>query len=211
MESAPPRAAIPVLSELPLEITASKFRLRPLALTDVDDLWPHVSNPELPKHMSWRPHGERAETETFVQSQIDALASGKTLNWAIEIAGKASGLVTLASITWQFSTDWRVDRAELGYWLGPPHWGNGIMSEAALHATKFGFETLGLHKITVGHMDGNEPSKRIIEGLGFRYIGLKLEDAWKNGAWQHHHRYELTAGEWGDSARTLRFNKPRRL
>ena len=210
MESAPPRATIPVLSELPLLITGSKFRLRPLAASDVDDLWPLVSDPKLPVHMSWKAHADRAETAMFIQNQVEALAAGKTINWAIEIDGKAGGLVTLAGITWQFSTDWRVDRAELGYWLGPAHWGQRLMSEAALHATKFGFETLGLHKITVGHMDGNQASKRIIEGLGFRYLGLRLEDAWKDGAWQHHHRYELTAGEWGDSARTLRFSKPRR-
>lgn len=210
MESAPPRADIPVLASLPLVIEGSKFRLRPVALADVDDLWPFVSDPELPKHMSWRAHRDRAETSAFVQAQVDALAAGKLINWAIEVAGKAAGLVTLSGITWQFSTDWRVDRAELGYWLGPPHWGQRITSEAALLVTKFGFETLGLHKITIGHMDGNEPSKRIIEGLFFRHIGVQLEDAWKRGAWQHHHRYELTAGEWSDTARTIRFSKPRR-
>lgn len=210
MESAPPRADIPVLASLPLVIEGSKFRLRPVALADVDDLWPYVSDRELPKHMSWRAHADKSETLAFVQSQIEALAAGRVINWAVEIAGKASGLVTLSGITWQFSTDWRVDRAELGYWLGAPFWGQGITGEAALLATKFGFETLGLHKITIGHMDGNEPSKRIIEGLFFRHIGLQLEDAWKNGAWQHHHRYELTSGEWSDTARTIRFSKPRR-
>ncbi|MEO6774121.1 MAG: GNAT family protein [Kofleriaceae bacterium] len=210
MESAPPRAEIPVLASLPLVIEASKFRLRPVAASDVDALWPWVSDPALPKHMSWRVHRDRAETAAFVQAQVDGLAAGTLISWAIEIEGKAAGLITLSRITWQFSTDWRVDRAELGYWLGPAFWGQGIMTEAALIATKFGFETLGLHKITVGHMDGNEPSKRIIEGLFFRPVGLQLEDAWKDGAWQHHHRYELTVGEWSDTARTIRFSKPRR-
>jgi len=210
MESPPPRTDIPVIAELPLVIQCSKFRLRPLALTDVEDLWPHVSNPEMTPYMSWAPHKDHAETTEFIQRQIEALAAGTTINWAIEIDGKASGLVTFSGIRWQFSTDWRIDRAELGYWLGQPHWGNGVMSEAAATATKFGFETIGLHKITIGCMQGNEPSQRIIEGLGFRYLGLALEDAWKDGAWRHHHRFELNAGEWGDSARTLRFSKPRR-
>ncbi len=210
MESAPPRADIPVLSSLPLVIPCSKFTLRPVTVDDTDALWPHVTNPEISVYMSWAPHESRELTAAFLQSQVDGLAKGTILNWAIEIDGVAAGLVTLASITWKLSTDWRVDRAELGYWIGQPYWGQGIMTEAALNATKFGFETLGLHKVTVGHMDQNDKSKRIIEGLGFRYVGLKLEDAWKNGAWQHHHRYELTVGEWSDSARTMRFSKPRR-
>ncbi len=210
MESAPPRADIPVLASLPLLIACSKFTLRPVTVADTEDLWPHVSNPELSVYMSWAPHASREVTSAFLQSQVDGLAKGTIVNWAIEMEGKACGLVTLARITWSFSTSWRVDRAELGYWIGQPYWGQGIMTEAALTATSFGFDTLGLHKVTVGHMDQNEPSKRIIEGLGFRYVGLQLEDAWKNNAWQHHHRYELTSGEWGDSARTMRFSKPRR-
>jgi RimJ/RimL family protein N-acetyltransferase len=209
MESAPPRAEIPILSQLPLAIDCSKFRLRPIAASDVEDLWPYVSDPAMTKFVSWKPHADRSETAAFIETQVIALANGKTINWAIEIAGKAAGLMTLGGITWRFSTDWRVDRAELGYWLGAAHWGNGITAEAALTATKFGFETVGLHKIKIGHMEGNEASKRIIEGLGFRYVGLQLEDAYKDGRWQHHHRYELTVGEWGDSARTLRFSKPR--
>lgn len=209
MESAPPRAEIPVLAELPLVISCSKFTLRPVTVADADDLWPHVSNPELSQFMSWGPHASREVTSGFLQAQVDALAKGTILNWAIELEGKARGLVALAGITWRFSTDWRVDRAELGYWIGQPYWGQGVMTEATLHAMKFAFETLGLHKVTVGHMEGNEPSKRIIEGLGFRYVGVQLEDAWKHHAWQDHHRYELTAGEWSDSARTMRFRKLR--
>ncbi len=210
MESAPPRADIPVLASLPLVIACSKFTLRPVTVADTEDLWPHVSNPELSVYMSWAPHASREVTSAFLQSQVDGLARGTIVNWAIVLDGKACGLVTLAGITWHFSTGWRVDRAELGYWIGQPYWGQGLMTEAALTATSFAFDTLGLHKVTVGHMDQNEPSKRIIEGLGFRYVGLQLEDAWKHDAWQHHHRYELTTGEWSDSARTMRFSKPRR-
>ena len=99
MESVPPRADIPVLASLPLVIEASKFRLRPVALSDVEDLWPFVSDPELPKHMSWRAHRDRDETTAFVQSQIDGLAAGKLINWVIEIAGKAAADVTLSGIT----------------------------------------------------------------------------------------------------------------
>ncbi|MFT3693377.1 MAG: GNAT family protein [Kofleriaceae bacterium] len=212
MSSDPPRADIPVLSALPLEITGSKFTLRPVAVSDVDALYPYVTDPELPKYMSWRPHRDRAESTAFFQSQVDGLAAGKLISWAIVPSsndGNAAGLITLGGITWKFSTDWRVDRAELGYWLGPAFWGKGIMREAAMLATVFGFETLGLHKITIGHMDGNVPSQRIIEGLGYRHVGLKLEDAWKNGAWQHHHRYEMLKSEFSDTTRTLRFSRPR--
>lgn len=210
MVSEPPRAEIPVLAELPLVIPGSSFTLRPLELADVDPLTPYVSDPEVMKYMARRAHRDRAETVEFIQAQIDGLAAGKIVSWAVVVDGVAAGLVTLAGITWQFSTDWRVDRAELGFWLGRPLWGRGIMREAAMLATVFAFETLGLHKVTIGHMDGNEASKKIIVGLGYRHVGLLLEDAWKDGAWQHHHRYEMLKSEYGDTTRTLRFSRPRR-
>lgn len=208
MPSPPPREPIPRLADLPLDLALGPLQLRPIALADVDDLWPHVSNPELPRMMSWAAHTDRHQTHDFVRGRIDALAAGTSITWAIVHAGRASGCISLDGIAWGFRA-WRVDRAELGYWLAPPLWGKGLMSQAALAATRFGFETLGLHKITIGCVEGNVASQRIIERLGFRYLAMFEEDFWRDGRWQGHRRYEMTAAEWGDSARTLRFNRPR--
>ena len=52
---------------------------------------------------------------------------------------------------------WRVDRAELGYWLAPALWSQGLMTEAAHRGgDASAFETLGLHKITVGCFAEND-------------------------------------------------------
>ncbi|MEJ7658401.1 MAG: GNAT family N-acetyltransferase [Hymenobacter sp.] len=37
----------------------------------------------------------------------------------------------------------RFDRAEAGYWLGRPHWGRGLATEALGALLRFGFEELG--------------------------------------------------------------------
>ncbi len=208
MLSAPPRP-IPDLAQLPLVIETPRLVLRPIALTDVDDLWPYVSDPELSKMMSWDPHADRAETVAFVQSQLDGLANGTDMTWTMVHEGRSAGVISLGHITWQFRA-WRVDRAELGYWLAPRLWRQGLVSEAALHATQWAFETLGLHKITIGCVDGNVASQRIIEKLGYRFLAIFEEDFWRFGRWQAHRRYELTAPEWTDSARTMRFSRPSR-
>jgi [ribosomal protein S5]-alanine N-acetyltransferase len=203
--SAPPRP-IPTLSELPLVIETQRLKLRPIAATDLDDLWPHVSDPTLSTHMSWSAHKDRAETAAFIAGNIDGLARGTDLVWTIEIGGKACGVIGFGGIRWQFRA-WRIDRAELGYWLGIPYWNQGYMSEAAMAATRFGFESIGLHKITIGCMEGNAASQKIIEKLGYRYLAKFEEDAWRDGKWLTHLRYEMVASEWGDSTRTLRFTR----
>jgi RimJ/RimL family protein N-acetyltransferase len=39
------------------------------------------------------------------------------------------------------------NRADLGYWIGVPFWGNGYCTEAAHEVLRFGFENLRLHRI----------------------------------------------------------------
>lgn len=207
MQSPPPRP-IPQLAELALVVETPRLVLRPVAVGDVDALYEHASNPEVPTMMSWAAHRDRGETLAFVERQIAGLANGTDVTWAIVHEGRAVGCIGISKIAWMFAA-WRVDRAELGYWLAPHLWGKGLMSEAALAATQWGFETLGLHKITIGCVEGNARSQKIIEKLGFRYLAMFEEDFWRDGRWQNHRRYELTVGEWSDSARTLRFSKPR--
>jgi RimJ/RimL family protein N-acetyltransferase len=206
LSSAPPRPQIPSLVELPLVVDTPRLKLRPIALSDIDDLWPHVSNPEVAKFMSWAAHRDRAETETFIARNLEGLSHNTDLAWAIVIDGKASGIAGLHGITWGFRA-WRIDRAELGYWLGAPYWGQGYMSEAALAATRWAFETLGLHKITIGCIEGNVASQKIIEKLGYRFLAKHEDDVWRDGRWWNHLRFELTAAEWGDTARTMRFTR----
>jgi RimJ/RimL family protein N-acetyltransferase len=48
----------------------------------------------------------------------------------------------------------------------------------------------------------------VIEKSGFRYVGRLEDDVWRDGRWHAHLRYELTASEWADASRTLRFTRP---
>ena len=59
--------------------------------------------------------------------------------------------------------------AELGYWIGVPYWGQGLIPEAAKELIRFGFEDLKLNKIWCGYFDGNIKSMRVQEKLGFKY------------------------------------------
>jgi RimJ/RimL family protein N-acetyltransferase len=65
---------------------------------------------------------------------------------------------------------------ELGYWLGKDYWGAGLGTEAARGATDFGFGVLGMRRIDAFVFDGNPASVRLLEKIGFHYVGLS-EDA----------------------------------
>ena len=63
----------------------------------------------------------------------------------------------------------RDDECELGYWIGKPFWGQGLIPEAAKELIRHAFQDLGMQKIWCGYYDGNENSRRVQEKLGFKY------------------------------------------
>jgi [ribosomal protein S5]-alanine N-acetyltransferase len=206
--SAPPRAQIPRLAELGLVIETQRLALRPVAESDVDALWPYVSDPALPRQMSWEAHADREATHAFVRSYIEALAANTAVGWVIEHEGRAVGWIALDDIEWQVRA-LRLDRGELGYWLGPQVWGKGLMTEAATAVVRFGFDTIGLHKVTTRCLADNHASRRVIEKVGFRYIGCAEDDVWRDGRWHALLLYELTSPEWPDVHTTMRVSRPR--
>lgn len=59
--------------------------------------------------------------------------------------------------------------AELGYWLGVPHWGKGLIPEAAREIIRYAFQDLKLETLWCGYYDGNVKSKKVQEKCGFQY------------------------------------------
>lgn len=58
---------------------------------------------------------------------------------------------------------------EIGYWIGVPYWGQGLIPEATREIMCHGFEDLGLERMWCGYFDGNDKSRRVQEKCGFRY------------------------------------------
>ncbi|MHB8876639.1 MAG: GNAT family N-acetyltransferase [Myxococcaceae bacterium] len=50
--------------------------------------------------------------------------------------------------------------------------------------------------MNVGCIADNAASKRVIEKLGFRAVGVQRDHAFRHGRWWDHLAFELTAPEW---------------
>jgi len=208
MLSAPPRSSIPTLSDLPLVIESPRVTLRPQVDSDADGFFPYVRDPAMTKYVTWAAHEHIEETREWLKKSAEMIAAGTDVVWTIEHEGAPVGCIGLHTIKWGVRAV-RLDLAELGYWIAQPLWGKGLMTEAATLATRWAFETLGLHKVNVMCLDGNIGSQRVIEKVGFRFVGRAEDHIWRDGKWFTQLRYELTSSEWADSTRTLRFTRPR--
>lgn len=83
----------------------------------------------------------------------------------------------------------------LGYWMGARHAGKGHMSEAVRGALRFAFQDLALHRVEAACLPNNEPSRRLLERVGFQHEGLARSYLRINGAWADHLLYAALASD----------------
>lgn len=76
--------------------------------------------------------------------------------------------------------------ASLGYWVGEPYKGRGLITEAVRVLLPYAFDELKLHRVEAACLPTNEPSKRLLRRCGFTEEGYAREYLRINGAWQDH-------------------------
>ncbi|HUN88169.1 MAG TPA: GNAT family protein [Terriglobales bacterium] len=94
------------------------------------------------------------------------------------------------------TVDQNHNRAEIGYWVGVPFWGQGIASEAARELMRYGFEDLKLHRIYAVCYTGNDASIRILEKFGMKHEGHSRQHFRKWGEYRDAENYGILADEW---------------
>jgi ribosomal-protein-alanine N-acetyltransferase len=72
-------------------------------------------------------------------------------------------------------------RAEVGYWLAKPYWGQGIMTAVVQCACDHAFGTWGLLKIIAHVFSFNAASARVLEKCGFEKEGYLKKHHLKDG------------------------------
>jgi ribosomal-protein-alanine N-acetyltransferase len=178
-----------------LRLHTPRLVLRPLEVADAEALWPFVSDPDLPRLMDWDAHQSLAQTRDFLAAMVKGREQGTDFAWAMVEEGAIVGKIGLHEVTRNHRA-WRVDRGELGYWLGAAHRRRGLVTEAAREVVRFAFEDLGLRKVTVNCIAENEPSKRVIETLGFRFIGVQRDHLFRFERWWDYLAYEMLVRDW---------------
>ncbi len=96
--------------------------------------------------------------------------------FAIEVDGEAAGGIGFVP-----HTDVERVSAEIGYWLGEPFWGRGIVTEALVTITRYAIETHHLTRIYALPYARNAASCRVLEKAGYVLEGRLRRSAIKDG------------------------------
>lgn len=146
-------------------LETERLILRTWEPEDAETLYELASDPDVGPWTGWKPHRSLKESENILRNVLIAEE-----NYAIvqKETGKVIGSIGLL-FSKQANLNLQRDEAELGVWLGKPHWGKEFAVEAAKELIRHGFEDLGLSRIYAGNYDGNRKSERLQEKLGFQY------------------------------------------
>ena len=86
--------------------------------------------------------------------------------------------------------------AEIGYEFAPAEWGRGYATEAARAVVAYGFEELGVHRVSAWCIAENRGSARVLEKLGMQLEGRLRQKEYFKGRWWDALLYAVLEQEW---------------
>ena len=146
-------------------LETERLILRRWEESDAESLYEYAKDPDVGPIAGWPPHQSIEESRDVIKNVLNGKEAYAI---CLKSDNKAIGAIELKLNGHTDMTE-RDDECELGYWLGKPFWGQGIMPEAAREILRHAFEDIGMTKVWCGYYEGNTKSKRVQEKVRFRY------------------------------------------
>jgi RimJ/RimL family protein N-acetyltransferase len=166
------------------------FSLRPWTLADLESLVQHANNPQIAKFMT------DGFPNPYTRENGEAFIAFATKDEPIHIFAIAVNGEAVGGIGIHPQLDIQRKNAELGYWLGEPFWGKGIMSEAIQQIVAFAFNTYDIDRIFARPFGSNLASQRILEKNHFQLEARFEKTFFKNNQFEDELIYALRRNHW---------------
>jgi len=174
-------------------LTTDRLILREFVERDWPAVLAYQTDPLYLRYYHWTERTE-ADVRAFVQMFLAQQQAQPRLKFQLAVILKAEEqLIGNCGI--------RLDepdghKANIGYELAPPYWGQGYATEAAQVIVAFGFSELRVHRIEADCIAENIGSVRVLEKLGMRREGHLRENEWIKNRWWDTFLYGLLVDEW---------------
>jgi aminoglycoside 6'-N-acetyltransferase len=174
-----------------LPLVLGDLTLRRLCKGDAADVLAYRGDPAVARQQYWEPltlDGVLALLAT--QPLIEPGMIGMPLILAAEYEGKVVGDFSLTINVPEHS------QGEVGFNFNQAYTGRGLATRGLALALGFGFEQLGLHRITAAAFTENERAWRLMERVEMRREAHFLHDGFVRGRWVDVFGYAMLADEW---------------
>jgi RimJ/RimL family protein N-acetyltransferase len=158
-----------------MKLTLTHSVVRSWAADDLGSLVKYADNRKIWLNLRDRfPHPyTRRDGRDFIQL---ARSQRPETMFAIEVDGEAAGGIGFVP-----HADVERVSGEIGYWLGEPFWGRGIVTEALVAVTKYAIDSHRLTRVFAVPYARNEASCRVLEKAGYVLEGRLRRSCIKDG------------------------------
>jgi ribosomal-protein-alanine N-acetyltransferase len=152
---------------------------------------------EVTAGLIWDGPDEIGDTIGFIRQAQTERFGDSGFHWAIhdksgELSGTAGSAIGMISAR----PSEQPGRGDVGYWLGKPYWGQGLMTEALTAVLDLSFEDLDHVKMEAEIFTDNARSMKLVESLGMQREGTIRSSRLKGGHWVDCHIYGMLREEW---------------
>ena len=137
------------------------YKLRPWKITDLTSLVHYANNYKIARNLTDKfpyPYTEE-KGRWFIEF---ARSNEPNHIMAIDVGGEAVGGIGIHP-----QEDIECKNAEMGYWIGEPFWGKGIMTKAIIQMVDYGFDNFEIERIYARPFGTNIGSQKALEKAGF--------------------------------------------
>ena len=173
-------------------LTTERLILRPWEENDAAELYRYAKDERIGPAAGWEVHKSIENSREIIR---DILSAPETYAVVDKETNLPIGCVGIMLQKENAGAPLQEHEAELGYWIGVPYWGKGLIPEAVKELQRRCFEELGCTALWCGYYEGNEKSKRVQEKCGFRYHHTQENKMTLLGERTEHFTY-LTKEEW---------------
>ncbi len=178
-------------------IETERLILRPWQECDAEALFKYASDPDVGPHAGWAPHTSPEYSREIIRTVFNA---PETYAVVLKATGEAVGSCAIMFASSLHASELKPREGEIGYWIGKPLWGQGLIPEAVNALIARGFDELRLNTLWCGYYEGNEKSKRVGEKCGFIYHHTKPNVRSPLGDLRTEHLTRLTKKEYLQNA-----------
>ena len=175
------------------QLTTSRLLLRPWRESDAEALYRYAKDPAIGPVAGWRPHASVADSLEIIRT---VFAAPETYAVVLKATDEPVGSVGIMFGDGLHSAKMQVGEAEIGYWIGVPYWGQGLIPEAVRCLLRRCFEDLGMTAVWCVYYDGNVKSRRVMEKCGFRFHHTEEGKTSPLGDVRTEHFMRMTKEEW---------------
>lgn len=143
--------------------------LREVKIEDANRLFEICSKEDVTTYLSWYPHENIEETKfvinnLYLKKHLDDLPNNYVI--CLNETDLVIGVIDF------FKNN---NHVEIGYFLDPNYWGQGIMTEALKKLLDIGFNKYNFNEVYISHISENAGSEKVILKNYFKFLNEEMK------------------------------------